>query len=724
MVDGCVRLSPGEVERYQRETARRLRCERLRHVRQHEDALAQASRSCYLERRHSDEKQRHASEVRGLLQQKREQLLGLLEEQDASNKARGAARRQAIEHTRLKSLEAAQKKQLEAARQEVEVRRCQEALRWQRQPQLQHDREVREQLERQWQVREQEIHRAQEAAVRGREAAMAQEAAAKALEMEAREVAKALPRRVHCTDGHGSVDYSKTYYHITHHGHDGPDPTIEADFARPLSPPPAPTPSQLQKAQVRGLAAQAKLASQKSIAAAEDLLAAEEAKCRAEKVQRVLAAAAPRSGSPPRVAWGVLRGPAEASAEAEMAKLLADPEPDETSLPSTEMTGQDESECALRVPRRGPMRRATSASTGAIPEEHGETAPPMLRRVPKRRAASNPGTGSSAAEKTLLPLSDVRRAASSARLSQARKSQPALARKIQGPTGERRPHTAALASRPRPVRRAAAQSVAHRVPTAGMEEVLLSENSCDDSVLASLPSPQSASPEALGSDSLTLSRTPLDDTVSESVLNESAFYDDRPLNAQIFELSPHPEPAIRAGGESTAPLPSPPRGGPFCNLSVDRAPIAEVGGQVAMPNPEGDAVAMETVNSTAENAASSPPASRMCESRAATALADSPGTPLGDSPLPGAERLAGLLTEAEALLRETASTAAMADAAATLPLSSASPHGTGRQPSSRDSPHDGWVADGRLWRGGDLGLQLEEICRELDQVVGPGLACA
>merc|ERR1719253_2548763 len=39
-------------------------------------------------------------------------------------------------------------------------------------------------------------------------------------------------------------------------------------------------------------------------------------------------------------------------------------------------------------------------------------------------------------------------------------------------------------------------------------------------------------------------------------------------------------------------------------------------------------------------------------------------TPTGDSPLPDADRLAGLLSEAEALLRETAITAAMAAAAA------------------------------------------------------------
>jgi hypothetical protein len=162
-------------------------------------------------------------------------------------------------------------------------------------------------------------------------------------------------------------------------------------------------------------------------------------------------------------------------------------------------------------------------------------------------------------------------------------------------------------------------------------------------------------------------------------------------------------------------------------------------------------------------------------------------TPTGDSPLPGADRLSGLLSEAEALLRETAMTAALASAAANkhdpfmddilagvCSASAAAAHGdvlaplallpedaAGAQelssspaaggafnlagdvlasaPQAAHVPQDfpapsvirttsanadhcstkgQWVADGRKWGGVDLGMQLEEICRELDEVVG------
>jgi len=209
-------------------------------------------------------------------------------------------------------------------------------------------------------------------------------------------------------------------------------------------------------------------------------------------------------------------------------------------------------------------------------------------------------------------------------------------------------------------------------------------------------------------------------------------------------------------------------------------------------------------------------------------------TPTGQSPLPGADRLAGLLSEAEALLRETAITAAMAAAAANKPdpfldsllaVASGLPITFEGDPrhlpdvaapdavspsmgslantdalldaidgflgataleegaSRRDSPRASsvvndlasdtavplraslqgasvfidappantatilprssgrstgdilpasavsemaaggaaasrWVSDARWWDGGDLGAQLEEICRELDDVVG------
>jgi len=118
-----VKLSPGEEERYKRETGRQLRCERLRQVRQREDALAQASRSSYLKRRCSDEKQRQAAEVCQLLEKKRQQLLGLLEEQEACNRAHGTAQRQALEHQRRKSLDAARQQQAEAEQRELEALR-------------------------------------------------------------------------------------------------------------------------------------------------------------------------------------------------------------------------------------------------------------------------------------------------------------------------------------------------------------------------------------------------------------------------------------------------------------------------------------------------------------------------------------------------------------------------------------------------------------------------
>mmetsp|Transcript_3914 Transcript_3914/g.7182 ORF Transcript_3914/g.7182 Transcript_3914/m.7182 type:complete len:706 (-) Transcript_3914:156-2273(-) len=701
MVDGgCVKLSPGEEERYKRETGRQLRCERLRQVRQREDALAQASRSSYLKRRCSDEKQRQAAEVCQLLEKKRQQLLGLLEEQEACNRAHGTAQRQALEHQRRKSLDAARQQQAEAEQRELEALRCQEALRRQREPRLREEREVREQLERQWQLRERESLRAQEAAERGREAVARKEVEARFFELQAREAAKALPRRVHCTDSQGAIDYSKTYYHITQHGPTSEEPGIQADLGRALSPAPAPTPAQLQKAQVRGLAAQAKIATQKTLETAEQWLASEEANCRAEKVQRVVAAAFPQSKSQ-RPAWGVLRGPAEAAAEAEMAKLLTTVEDDEREMQSEENMPDNEHECTNATGSAAtlPGQHAGSSTTEGsavlakrMSQSADATSVEQRKRAPMRRAASTAGLRAMPAQlaEDARPASDGERghlphklraapkrgSASSARSS---KAIPAGRRDKAARECKRAAASAASAPAPRGARSGTAAVPEHRVPRTFEEEVL----SGDDSVLASLPSPPTGSPEGLRSDSLTLSRTQLDDTLSESLLNESVLFDDRPLDSKFLEPAP-PATQSRAAG-----------GGESCNNARPHAATAPA------------------------DALSSPAAEQRREPRDAFALTDSPGTPMGDSPLPGAERLAGLLSEAEALLRETASTAAMADAAANLRVPSASPASAGHQPPARPVPHDGWVADGRLWAGGDLGMQLEEICRELDQVVGP-----
>ncbi|CAE8624787.1 unnamed protein product [Polarella glacialis] len=327
-----VSLSPGELERYQRETDRKLRCERLKQVRQREDAITRTARQEYERRRLQEERALQAAEVRAELESKRARLAGLLEEKAICEAARGGAARAAELHARQARADEARAVAVEARRKEQEALRSLEALRHCREGRLAAERQVSEARERRLQVHSAEERRARRAADLGRDVAAAKERAAQATQQQASEAAKWGPKQVLRVDSAWGVEqYAKTYYHVIQHGEGASNGEkddaclIEAEFDRPLSPPPRPSPLQLQKAADRGRAAESGLATTKKQLEAERQLAQEVALKRQEKVQQTASAGRPRSGSPRWTAellpWRVES--ASKTARAEMDEILA-----------------------------------------------------------------------------------------------------------------------------------------------------------------------------------------------------------------------------------------------------------------------------------------------------------------------------------------------------------------------------------------------------------------
>mmetsp|Transcript_66682 Transcript_66682/g.214822 ORF Transcript_66682/g.214822 Transcript_66682/m.214822 type:complete len:801 (+) Transcript_66682:67-2469(+) len=390
MAADYVSLSPGELERHQREAARKLRCERLRQVRRREDALGRAERRQLLGEQRRLERQHEAAELRARLEAKRAQLEGLMEERAACEAARGAAGRAAASRRRERSLEEERSAQLEAQRRLLEAQRGAEALRRNREPRMAQLRELCARRALQWRVRGSEDRRAHEAAESGRAAAAAGQAQAREEERKAVELCRRRPRRVPVADRdrRGGSDYAKTCYHTLHHGQGQGAPEVQAELDRPLSPQPAPTPSQLQRADARGRAAKAEVALARLDEDLERRMAAEEAQNRLAKVRRAASAGAPcRAGAPPWAHWTCEVPPRSAAAEAEAAALLA-------SVSQAGPPPQAFDEWTLRSPRRRLSARATA------PGSHGHWRPASAS-LPQRSArsaaeahpAARPGAG-------------------------------------------------------------------------------------------------------------------------------------------------------------------------------------------------------------------------------------------------------------------------------------------------------------------------------------------
>ncbi|CAK0908494.1 unnamed protein product [Prorocentrum cordatum] len=293
-----LRPSPGELERHRREAAQRLRCERLRQVRQLEDAHARE----VLRRRLGSAQRRschqRASELQEALCEKRARLAELLAEQAACEAAFGAASREALARGRAQHLDSLRRAAALAQRQGLEVQRAQDALRHLREP---HAARLREELERRaqlWQVRESEDARAQAVAQSSRD-----DARAAVVRHGAHDDAPLPPLRRAGSPGpspHGvDVDYSETCFHAMDYskvvlqdldysttcfhaprpeaaapareGSLPQRPGAEAEAGEPWpwpsSPPPAPSPApsplQLERASSRGREALAELATRR-----------------------------------------------------------------------------------------------------------------------------------------------------------------------------------------------------------------------------------------------------------------------------------------------------------------------------------------------------------------------------------------------------------------------------------------------------------------------------
>eukprot|EP00930_Biecheleria_cincta_P047040 TRINITY_DN32542_c0_g1_i1.p1 TRINITY_DN32542_c0_g1~~TRINITY_DN32542_c0_g1_i1.p1 ORF type:complete len:649 (+),score=170.22 TRINITY_DN32542_c0_g1_i1:85-2031(+) len=246
-------LSPGEIQRHQQESLHRLRCERLKQVRQRESVKARVCSSAYAKKQKFHEQQQQVAELQAQLEAKRARLADLLKEHAIAEAERGAAMRQAV----CKGLEASAA-ETRAASQKAHLRkqerqRAVEALRRNRQDQLQAQRSEAEKTQRRRHVRAEEELRARRAASLGRASVVLRETATLDAHHEAEEAARRLPKPVLKTDIHGLQQYSKTYFHVVHHGpNEHEEPEIDAALDRPLSPPPQPTPLQRQAAVDRG----------------------------------------------------------------------------------------------------------------------------------------------------------------------------------------------------------------------------------------------------------------------------------------------------------------------------------------------------------------------------------------------------------------------------------------------------------------------------------------
>lgn len=296
-----VSYSPGELERYQKEAAARRRCERIREVRQREDAAAKVARGACAEQRRREEELRLADDLRARLDAEQARLAALLDRRRACEEARGASARAAEVYLSAQQEALERRRVAEPLQRQLEQQRATEALQLSRE---QRNVELQELSERQAalsKLRAAEDLRAQGAAERGREVAAAREDAQRQAERDACELAALGPKRVLSGDKRGWFDYSKTYFHVTNHkadaceGDAGRQDTIEAEFCRPLVPQPMPTPEQEEQAKVRGQVAEIALSMRQVDTMLQDVLAEKAQHARQEKVQHVLATAASKA---------------------------------------------------------------------------------------------------------------------------------------------------------------------------------------------------------------------------------------------------------------------------------------------------------------------------------------------------------------------------------------------------------------------------------------------
>jgi len=665
---------------------RKLRCERLRQVRRREDNLARASRQKYLATQRLEEHHEHVLESQAQLEAKRALLARLLEERATCEAMCGEARRAAAERSREQELEAAQRQQLSAQRRELGVQRGLEALRRSRELQRAELLEFRAQLDRSRQVRECEDLRAQEAAEKGRMVVKAGAAASLAVALDAYEVAKTAPKRIPRVNSSGNVDYSKTYYHVLRHGPGLDEPDVKAELDRALSPPPTLTADQLRRAAARGHAAEAEIAAQRFDADVQRRLAEEETRNRAGKVQRAASAGAPRVGRlPPHWAWGL---PGEASArfaEAEAEKLLVSV-PHAGAPIATSVVGLDEWRSG--TPHTRASRRGLGDPEASSAHSVCACAVPAVGRLRAGRARVS---GTPEAQNVLLADSAV-----------ITEDPWVEAKDAMIAVSEQSFET--LSSLSEPDQHTKSTAVCDRCsPEVGV-------------VSSGLPSSSSGpgSPPLHG------------DSAFDA---RAADIDSLAVAPQLSEFAPASSSASIATGPTTSP-----------------AVVTSAAPEIVSPA-FGDAVDLCMSGNASANRRSTYAEDFDCvcidSQDWATArsgvisIADVAAvhTPSGNSPQPSADRLDGLLSEAERLLQETAAVAApliggigeelgwdALDTPATCMASSrisAQENGGGLGAVPPPSSTEHLVA--RRRGGGDLAAQLEAICRELDHAVGePG----
>lgn len=656
MAVSSISLSPGELEKYEKETSRRLRSERLRQVRQHEDARTGESRRSYLERKQQEEQKQQALEVQTQLEAKKTKLARLLEEQALCAAAQGAAKQAAAQHQRQMVVEEAERERLETHRRALEAQRGSEALRRVREEQLAEQRLEKEQVERQWQVRAGENKRAREAAEASRDAAMERRAIEEQAEAERRELLKMSPQRVRSVDGQGNVDYSRTYYHVISHASASDAPCVEAELHRPLTPPPAVTQWQHAQAASRGRDAEDWIARKRLEADVERRLAAEDAQTWATKVQRVVAAqaAAVARGPAPNLEWGVLRGQAKSAAEAEMESILADVTVTHAvASASSEMTGSDDK--GGLATEQAAQQEDLRNSAGYDVKKAAQTCDPAARTVISRATQveemqeskglrtqdRDHGVSASATQSLLVNLDDTLGTCESSSAS--------------GSIADRQQFPLQLSPDPSAARRGALaiDGISSRTDSPSGCSLLYDDMIADRA--RDIVRPIQSAQDYLSAGRLLLSSSapgslPAPFAVETTVPN-IAFQGEYRENFKPLP-SDSEQPAKQTSNaqtESTANMTS-----QILRISDELDPFSDP------VRPQSFDDQNPGLLRSAELARLDAPA---VDEDISSATA-SQRTPAGRSPLPGAARLETLLSEAEALLRETASTAAAAAAAA------------------------------------------------------------
>lgn len=283
-------FSPGELERFQRESMIRLRKERLLEVRSRESVISKVLReTCHAEAER-ESRLAAAAELRMQLDAKQQRLEALVKQRRNCVAARGTASRAAAVTTEMQRQASEREKAIEADLARLGNTRAADALIIFREEARSENRKAEEKPSILAEVRKIEDCRALHAAARGRELA-----AALAFDIQSEDQRK-LPNRdpapVPCGNQRAQVDYSRTYFHATQ---GTPtitvDETEEAEFQRPLAPMPAPTPQQKETARVRGKVAHRALSAERKKAETEGQLVVKEKRERQEKSKQVAARA-------------------------------------------------------------------------------------------------------------------------------------------------------------------------------------------------------------------------------------------------------------------------------------------------------------------------------------------------------------------------------------------------------------------------------------------------